>query len=95
MSYKKAEDILPIEVIELIQNYIDGECIYIPKKDENKLSWGSNTSTKEILKKRNFNIYKDYLAGMKIKTLAEKYFLSTKSIERIVLQEKRAVLEKD
>lgn len=95
MSYKKAEAILPIEVIELIQNYIDGECIYIPKKDENKLSWGSNTSTKEILKKRNFNIYKDYLAGMKIKTLAEKYFLSTKSIERIVLQEKRAVLEKD
>lgn len=95
MSYKKAEAILPIEVIELIQNYIDGECIYIPKKDENKLSWGSNTSTKETLKIRNANIYKDYLEGTKIKALAEKYFLSIKSIERIVLQEKRAVLEKD
>lgn len=93
MSYKKAEAILPIEVIELIQKYVDGECIYIPKKDGNKLSWGSNTSTKKILKIRNANIYKDYLAGMKIKTLAEKYFLSKKSIERIVLQEKRDMLE--
>ena len=93
MSYKKAEAILPIEVIELIQKYVDGECIYIPKKDGNKLSWGSNTSTKKILKIRNANIYKDYLAGMKIKTLAEKYFLSKKSIERIVLQEKRAMLK--
>jgi len=32
MSYKKAEHILPLEIIELIQNYVDGECIYIPRK---------------------------------------------------------------
>jgi hypothetical protein len=30
MGYRKAEQILPNEIIELIQNYVDGECIYIP-----------------------------------------------------------------
>ncbi len=30
MSYKKAEDILPKELIEVIQQYISGTSIYIP-----------------------------------------------------------------
>ena len=32
MSYKRAEQILPAEMIELIQHYADGVCLYIPKK---------------------------------------------------------------
>lgn len=36
MCYIKAKDVLPLEVIEIIQKYIEGECIYIPKKVENK-----------------------------------------------------------
>ena len=66
MSYRKAQKVLPQELIELIQNYVDGECIYIPRKNEKRQQWGSNTSTKA--------------------ELAEKYFLSVKSIQRIVLQ---------
>ncbi|EOS43880.1 hypothetical protein C809_03738 [Lachnospiraceae bacterium MD335] len=29
MGYIRAEEILPVEVIELIQQYVDGENIYI------------------------------------------------------------------
>jgi len=36
MGYKKAELVLPIEIIELIQNYVDGEYIYIPRKDNER-----------------------------------------------------------
>ncbi|WP_077602260.1 GNAT family N-acetyltransferase [Oceanobacillus sojae] len=36
MSYKKIKEILPSELIELIQEYIDGEYIYIPIKQDNK-----------------------------------------------------------
>lgn len=36
MSYKKAIHILPEELLELIQEYVDGECIYIPRKSNNK-----------------------------------------------------------
>ena len=31
MSYIKAESVLPQNIIEIIQQYIDGENIYIPK----------------------------------------------------------------
>ncbi len=35
MKYKKAQDILPKDVLDLVQKYIDGDYIYIPKKDNN------------------------------------------------------------
>ena len=38
MSYKKAADVLPEELIDLIQNYVDGEYLYIPRKEGNCLS---------------------------------------------------------
>ena len=36
MRYQKANEILPVELVELIQDYIDGEYVYIPRKQENK-----------------------------------------------------------
>ena len=36
MSYKKITDILPVELIESIQEYVDGKYIYIPRKEKNK-----------------------------------------------------------
>ena len=84
MSYIKANNILPNELVELIQEYIDGGYIYIPKKENNKKPWGSNTSTKAELDLRNNIIYKDFLNGLKAEELAEKYYLSIKSIQRII-----------
>lgn len=89
MSYKKATSILPLELVELIQTYVDGEYIYIPRKEENRREWGTITSGRQQLDSRNSNIYRDYLLGIKASTLAEKYYLSPKSIQRIVLQEKK------
>lgn len=88
MSYVKAVDVLPDEILSLIQNYVDGEYIYIPRKEDNKKSWGENTNSKKEIRMRNSNIYEDYKQGIKVKDLAEKYFLSEKSIQRIVLQKK-------
>ncbi|WP_042476072.1 CD3324 family protein [Bacillus ndiopicus] len=89
MSYKKAKHVLPSELLALIQEYVDGEFIYIPRKKEHKKCWGSSTSTRQELSLRNTAIYKDYLSGMDMVTIGEKYFLSIKSIQRIVLTEKR------
>lgn len=89
MSYVKAIDVLPNEILELIQNYVDGEYIYIPRKEDNKKSWGENTEYRKEIEKRNSMIYKEYKTGAKIKSLAEKYFLSEKSIQRIVLQKNK------
>lgn len=89
MSYVKAVDVLPNEVLELIQKYVDGEYIYIPRKEDNKKSWGENTQYRKEIEKRNSMIYKEYKTGVKVKILAEKYFLSEKSIQRIVLQKSK------
>ncbi|URZ08037.1 CD3324 family protein [Clostridium felsineum] len=84
MKYEKAQNILPQNIIEIIQNYIDGGYIYIPRKNENKKSWGENTETKSYLKNRDKEIFNKYSSGVSVKALAEQYFLTEGSIRRIV-----------
>lgn len=84
MSYKRAEDVLPVEVIKLIQMYIDGENVYIPRKNNERKEWGHGTKIKQELRERNKKIYLDHEKGLSIKELACKYYLSEKSIERIL-----------
>ena len=90
MSYRKAEHILPAEIIELIQNYVDGECIYIPRKKNERKKWGNGTRIRQELNERNNRIYLDYKKGLKTSQLAQKYFLSEKSIQRIIGKMKEA-----
>ena len=33
MGYIRAEDVLPSEVLTLVQEFIDGQMLYVPKKD--------------------------------------------------------------
>ena len=88
MDCQNSTNILPKELIEQIQKYVDGKVIYIPKKQINKKQWGENTDTKQVLASRNSQIYSDRQNGMTIKHLSEKYFLAEKSIQRILRQEK-------
>lgn len=84
MGYRNAGEILPEEIIALIQQYVDGENIYIPRRSENRLKWGSQTRITQELSHRNKLIYADYSRGMTTSELADKYCLSHKSIQRIV-----------
>ena len=89
MGYIRAEEILPIDVIELIQQYVDGENIYIPRKAAHRQAWGAGTQIKQELLGRNRQIYADHLAGSKTSDLAYKYYLSEKSIQRILREMSR------
>ena len=89
MGYIKAEEILPMEVIELIQQYVDGQNIYIPRKTENRQEWGTGTKTRQELQERNQKIYSDHQIGMKVSELAVRYYLSEKSIQRIIRDKRR------
>ena len=84
MKYEKAQNILPYSIIELIQKYIDGGYVYIPRKNENKKSWGENTETKRYLKARDKEIFNKYSSGVPVKILCEQYFLTESSIRRII-----------
>ena len=82
MSYISAEEILPKELIEMIQQYVSGKSIYIPSKE--KKNWGSGTETKQYYEKRNCEICAKYKEGLSVKVLAATYALSEKSIQRIL-----------
>ena len=84
MSYIKAEEILPVELIRQIQEYADGVCIYIPRKPGTRRAWGQETGYKAELKARNDRIRSDYAAGTSVAALSRKYHLSEKSIRRIL-----------
>lgn len=89
MKYVNADNILPKELISLIQEHIDGEYLYIPRKSDNQKSWGELNGTREIIKKRNREIYEKYISGIAIEALVSCYFLSEKSIRRIITEQKR------
>ena len=84
MSYIKAEEILPEELIRQIQEYVDGVYIYIPRKPGTRRKWGQKTAYKAELKIRNDRIRKDHAAGVGVAALSCKYHLSEKSIRRIL-----------
>ena len=91
MSYKKANHILPGFLLQQLQEYVDGEFIYVPRKSGSKKEWGSATSTRQELNQRNAQIYHDYLMGFQSQELSEKYFLSLKSIQRIIREQRDIV----
>ena len=89
MKYVKAQDVLPEEIIEILQKYVDGKYLYIPRKNENQKAWGENSGIRKSLNDRNTEIFKKYKDGTSINTLAKEYFLSEKSIRRIISDKKK------
>jgi hypothetical protein len=92
MDYIKAQTVLPEDLIELIQQYVDGGFIYIPRKDGQRMAWGEKAGTKDCLKQRDNEIYVKYTNGAKVKDLMGKYHLSEPSIRRIIGRERKLSL---
>ncbi len=95
MSYVNAEDVLPKNLVQEIQKYVDGKLIYIPRKDENSLSWGEKNGTKEKLAERNQTIVNSYYSGQTITELSKVYYLSEKRIQGIIHEYESSKKEND
>lgn len=87
MKYKNAVTVLPTKLIEEIQKYIQGEFLYIPKKD--KQTHRAVTEYKIELEKRNNRIYKMHLEGMSNEHLARNFNLAQSSIRRILIEQRK------
>lgn len=86
MSYINAKSVLPKEMIEEIQKYVNGVNLYIPKLPETN---SICSSYKLELNRRNREICELFLQGEKVSQLAAKYYLSDKSIYRILGEMKK------
>ena len=87
MGYIKAVDVLPDELILEIQKYIDGEMLYIPRKCEEHSYWGEKSGMRQRLEKRNKKIFDEHISGKTVADLSREYYLSEKSIQRIIRKE--------
>lgn len=95
MSYVNAEDILPKYLVEEIQKYVDGQLLYIPRKNDNSFSWGEKNGTKEKLAERNQTILKRYYSGQTIEELGKIFYLSEKRVRGIIREYEASKKEKD
>lgn len=87
LKYKNAKKILPPDLIEAIQQYVQGEYIYIPIKEKNVNV--APTEYEVELEKRDTHIYKNSLEGVSNKKLSQIYNLSESSIRRIIISQRK------
>lgn len=87
MSYKNGKDIFPPELLREIQNYVQGERVYIPQLENTRTSWGKKSGSRQEITFRNNEILKKYKDGLTMDELAELFCLSTESIRKIVYRE--------
>lgn len=84
MGYKNAICVLPDNLIAAIQQHIDGEYLYIPRKEENKKGWGELTNSRCLLDERNATILAEYQRGTPVEQLANTFYLSPKTVYKIL-----------
>lgn len=84
MGYIKADEILPQDLLRRVQEYAEGRLLYIPRRDDRRSGWGSLSGTRARLRERDARIRLERRAGRSVGELAERYYLSEKSIQRIL-----------
>ncbi len=84
MPYINADNLLPPELLLEVQKYVQGSLLYIPRPDNQKLSWGARSGARELFDRRNAAIKSRKAQGMRIDDLAEEYGLSSDGIRKIL-----------
>ncbi|UJF34441.1 CD3324 family protein [Paenibacillus hexagrammi] len=91
MSYKNGKDVLPPSLLKQLQEYIQGEIIYIPKKEQKRAGWGENNGTRVIIERRNREIFRMYQNGTSVMELIKTFHLSEDSIRKIIVKTRELV----
>ncbi|MBP1962459.1 MULTISPECIES: CD3324 family protein [Paenibacillus] len=86
MSYKNGKDVLPPNLLKQLQEYIQGEIVYIPKKEQKRAGWGENNGTRIIIERRNQEIFRLYQTGSTVMELIKTFHLSEDSIRKIIVK---------
>lgn len=86
--YKNAGDILPQELLCALQEYLEGQLVYIPVRGERR-AWGERSGARAALRARNEEIRAGYAHGESPDRLAERYHLSVDTIRKIVRGQRR------
>jgi Mor family transcriptional regulator len=83
-KHSNANRVLPEKLLSEIQQYVQGELLYIPKPKNSYKKWGDTTQSKAVTSARNDTIRLAFDTGSTIDELCKKHFLSPASIKKIV-----------
>lgn len=89
MKYINANKVLPEKLIVEIQKYVQGETLYIPKRETEYRKWGTSSGGRRLLDCRNAEIRNSFVSGSSIQQLAKEYYLSNETIKKIVYSQKK------
>jgi len=84
LKYKNAKTVLPDRLLRELQQYVQGEMIYVPGNGEIRTGWGESNGTREKYSSRNKEIILLYRSGISKEAIADKYHLSECSIKKII-----------
>ncbi|WP_062105494.1 CD3324 family protein [Bacillus niameyensis] len=93
MRYKNGKEVLPPHLLKELQKYIQGELIYIPKKTNQRAGWGEVNGSRQLIARRNEEIYQSYEDGLSFEELELIYNLSIESIRKIIYKTRRVYSE--
>ena len=91
VKYNNAKTMLPEWLLDQIQHYIQGEVVYIPRKEEVRAKWGEANGTRKHYMKRNMEIVTKHINGIGITDLSVQYSLSEHSIKKILTGMKKVI----
>ncbi|HOA54109.1 MAG: CD3324 family protein [Acetivibrionales bacterium] len=84
MKYINGKDVLPKQLLEQLQHYVQGKLLYVPRKENSRAGWGTLNGTRAMIRNRNREICRRYDEGATIQELMERYHLSEDSIRKIL-----------
>ncbi|ABX41898.1 CD3324 family protein [Lachnoclostridium phytofermentans] len=83
MKYINAAEILPDNLLNEIQRYVNGEVLYIPSVKK-EIKWGERNGTRQYFESRNRVIKQKFQIGITIEQLAEEFGLAYETVRKIV-----------
>lgn len=86
MGYQNASKVLPPELLKQVQQYVQGELIYIPRPGKRARS---TTALRRELAERNRRICEMRREGASVARIAEIFFLSTQAVYSILAKHDR------
>lgn len=89
MQCINAAKLLPEHLLKEIQQYIQGEALYIPTCPSKRRKWGESSGAADYYKVRNAEIRSRFQEGAELYQLCEQYGLSIDSIRKLYIPRTR------
>ena len=90
MKYRNAAEILPPQLLQELQKYVQGETLYIPKVK--RASWGMGTGARTFFSKRDTHIRSQFSRGVAMEKLSEEHFISEDAVKKIVYKKGEIIM---